>query len=101
MKFETFWNSLKKDLIRDKEFQTLKQHKDFTARFIEGIIKVFPNSTMSPRNISQEEFLKVWNQAKNYNRGEQFVIQNYIDITRNGSYIIAIFRHYLGENEIE
>ena len=101
MKFGTFWNNLKKDLVRYREFQTLKQRKEFSGRLSDGVVKIYPESTMSPRNISQEEFLRVWNQAKNYNQGEQFVRQNYNDITRNGSYILALMRHYLGEDQIE
>lgn len=101
MKFQTFWNNLKKDLVQDRDFQTLKQHKEFSARFSEGFVKVYPESTKYPRKLSQDEFLRVWNQAKHYNRGEQYVTKNYTETTRNASYILAIFRHYLGDGDIE
>ena len=100
MKFETFWNNLKKDLVQD-EFQTLKQKKSFSARYSEGLVEIFPKSTMHERDLSHKEFLRVWNQAKNFNRGEQFVNKNYHDITRNASYILALMKHYLGEEQIE
>jgi len=101
MRFQIFWNNLKRDLVQDREFQTLVQRKSFSARYSESVVKIFPESTMHERDLSQEEFLRVWNQAKNYNSGEQFVRQNYNEITRNGSYILALMRHYLGEEQIE
>ena len=99
--FNTFWNNLKRDVIHDKEFQTLRQRKGFSARFSEGTIKIFPESTMHQRNISQEEFIRVWNHAKNMRQGQQFVRANYNDMTRNGSYILAIMKNYLGDAQIE
>lgn len=101
MNFQMFWIHLRNKMARNTTLETLKQNKEFTARYSQGQVVVFPDSTMHQRIIYQEEFLRVWNQAKNYNNGQQFVRSNYNNITRNGSYILAIFRYILGSEGIE
>ncbi len=101
MKFQTFWNNLKKDLLQKREFQTIKQKKSFSARYSQGFVEIFPKSTMYERDLYQKEFLRVWDQAKNYNRGEQFLNKHYQDITRHSSYILALMKYYLREDQIE
>ena len=101
MNFSLFWRNIINELSEERNFQTLKFQKPFTAKYVDSKIRVFPESTMHPRNISQEEFLQVWNQARHYNPREQFVRSNYNNITRNGSYILSIMRNFLNGNQIE
>ena len=101
MNYETFWREITRDITDDREFYTLKQHKIFHAKYSEGFLKIYPKSTMHERKISQAEFIRIWKQAKNMSRGEQFVRVNYNQTTRNGSYILALIRHYLGGEQIE
>lgn len=101
MRFEAFWDRIKNEMVDCIPLKTLKQDRKFTARYIQEKVNVVPQSSREPRDIRQEEFIIVWNQAKNYSREQQFVRQNYNDSTRNGSYILAIFRHVLRNENIE
>ncbi len=65
MRFGEFWRIMRDDLQLSKDFQTLKQNRLFNAVLRDGLILVTPNTTMFERKIKQEEFLVVWNLAKN------------------------------------
>ena len=103
MNYETFWREMIIDITTDKEFHILPEsyQKMFHAIYSEGFLKIFPESIMQERKISQAEFIKIWKQAKKMPRGEQFVRVNYNQTTRNSSYILALIRHYLGGEQIE
>jgi len=101
MKFEKFWKMLTSKLSSSKELTTIKQKKNFKAKFSGGIIYITPHSTETERPSNRKEFLRVWNFAKKLAKHEQYKRGNYNEVTRNGSYILALMKHILGESDIE
>jgi len=89
------------NLTKGREFTTLKRHNSFEAVYFEGFVQITPESTLQERRIDQEEFLKVWNLSKELSTGEKFKRYNYHQITYNGSYILALMKAFLEDNEIE
>ena len=79
----------------------MKQRKAFTARYLGVYVETTSPTITVPRKISQKEFLQVWESAKNYNKGEQFITKTYLDITQNASYIIALMNNYLKGDSID
>lgn len=101
MKFEEYWSLMKSDLISEKQLHTMKQRKAFIARYWGGYVETTSPTITAPRKILQKEFLQVWESAKNYNKGEQLVTKNYLDITQNASYILALMNYYLKGDSID
>ena len=99
MNFGDFWETMIGDLSTSKELLTLKQGKSFDAVYESGVILITPPSHIE-RTITQEQFLQVWNEAKTLSSGQQFVRQNYNQITRNGSYMLALMKNYLDDESI-
>ena len=100
MNFGDFWKKMTKDLTSSQELHTIVQRKPFDAVVRDGIILITP-STFNERKITQEQFLLVWQMAKTLPKGQQFVRQNYNQITMNGSYILALMRKYLDGEKIQ
>jgi len=100
MNFEDFWKKITKDLTNSQEMHTLKQKKSFDASYKSGVIFITPLSRID-RTITKEQFLQVWNIAKTLVKGEQYIPQNYIQITMNSSYILALMKNYLGDEQIQ
>jgi len=100
MNFGNFWKTMIGDLGTSKQLITLKQGKSFDAVYRNGIILITP-STLNERTITQEQFLQVWQMAKTLPNEQQFVRQNYNQITLNGSYMLALMRKYLNDESIQ
>jgi hypothetical protein len=99
MRFDEFWNKVRtlNDWI---EFETLKQKKKFKARYYVDNIAVTPEESHQERTIDQNQFIKIWNVSKKHPKHEQYRPVNY-QFNYNASYILAIMKHFLGEEGIE
>ena len=101
MRFDPFWNLLTTDLRQPRHFTTLSQGKRFDSELDVNSVVVQPNSSAIQRRITRLQFYSVWQKAKSLPEYEQFRRSNYNEINRNGSYILSMMRHYLGEERIE
>jgi len=101
MKFDFFWQDLCKKVITKRKFETLIQHKPFTVYFEKDKIMAVPDKSHDPRSIYHKDFLQVWNKAQKLSKSEQFKQSNYKKMTRNASYILALMKFVLENEEIE
>lgn len=101
MKFDVFWKLLEKRINKQNEFHTLKRHVPFTAEFYFDKIIVKPNSTKFTRQISKDDFQKVWNSACKISLGKQFNPVNYQNDTFHASYILAMIKSVIGDDIME
>lgn len=74
MNFKMFWNILKNELGKEKEFKTLARKKKFTAKFQynnnrEAHIIITVNSK---RTVERREFKGVWDNSKTHLRKTRF-----------------------------
>ena len=99
MNFGNFWKTMIGDLGTSKELLTLKQGKSFDAVYRSGVILITPPSHIE-RTITQEQFLQLWNEAKTLSTDQQYIPQNYIQMTMNSSYMLALMKNYLGDEPI-
>jgi len=97
LKFDEFWSELVKEISEPKRFKTMKQEKEFEARYSGGTLIITPGSGCK-RTISRNEFQKVWNKFKKtlnpYRPGSYQ--ENY-----HASYILAIMKYFLKQEEAE
>ncbi len=100
MKYDEFWVKVK-TLNNWVELETLKHKKNFNAKYNGSLVLIQPESTMVERKIDQGQFIIVWNLAKQLPKQEQFKRSNYNKMTRNGSYILTIMKHFLKKDSIE
>ena len=103
------------ELVHNPEFTTMKQHKRFSAGLAHDrqgtpYVTVIPGSG-NQRSIWRREFEGVWNNAKPYDddtwflKGLQLVSYKRADgrlgTTINLSYIIALIRHIVQDQDME
>jgi hypothetical protein len=102
VKFEEFWNSLKKELQTKKEFSTLTQNKNFTA-YLEGgySIIIAPELSESRLKLKPQDMRYVWNIAKNIPVPERFSVIHYNRKIRTASYAVVFLKHFLKDNNME
>jgi hypothetical protein len=98
VKFDEFWTVIVKKLSIPTKLFTLKQGKEFSARYVGGFVEISPKNKQQ-RSIHKNEFLKVWMKAKN--TLDPFVPSNYTNITFHSSYVVAIMKHFLIGKKIE
>lgn len=98
MKFDEFWSKLVKGISEPKRFKTLKQEKEFEARYSGGIITVTPG-TRYKRLIGKSEFQKVWNIFKKTLNPYRPIL--YQQDTYHASYILAIMKYFLKQEKAE
>lgn len=98
MKFDEFWAAIMRELAISKTLCTLKQEKEFSARYVGVIVEILPRDKQQ-RPIGKNEFFKVWIKAKNISN--PFVPSNYTNTTFHSSYIVAIMKHFLTGKKIE
>ena len=98
MKFDEFWHLLTRELSTPKTLYTIKQSKEFEARYSGGTIIVTPG-TRYRRPIGKSEFEKVWNVFKKTLNPYRPVI--YQQDTYHASYILAIIRYFLKQEKAE
>ena len=78
MNFKEFWKKLQNELNQEKEFETLKQKKKFSAHFEQNrhgvpVLKII-TETGKPRGpIQSNEFEGVWDNAKGRSRETRFL----------------------------
>ena len=116
MNFQEFWTELQVELKEYKEFKTLKQGKEFKARFERNKKgDLFVQVTLKlgePRGqIPFNEFEGIWDTAKNRSRENRFVnkggLEEYtkqdgeIGKTVHVSYIAAIINHVVKDCDME
>ncbi len=101
MKFQAFWQQLSKKTSPGKKFLTISRKKPFTATYHDGNIVIKPSKIpVYERPINQNEFLKVWTKASKLSVGERFVGKNYHDDTFHASYITALMKSIVNDDEI-
>ena len=101
MNFLTFWQRLTKETISGKKFHTISRKKPFTATYHEGSIVIEPSKIpVYERPINQNEFHKVWVKAAKMSKGERFVGKNYHDETFHSSYITALMKSIVNDDDI-
>lgn len=101
MNFETFWSELSKNTSLGKEFFTPARKKPFSATFHKGSIIVKPSKIpVTERPINRNEFSKVWNKATKLSAGQRFIQKNYHDETFSSSYIVAMMKSIVKDDDI-
>jgi len=87
-----------KEISTPKRFMTLKQGKEFEARYSGGMIIVIP-TTRYKRSIGKNEFQKVWYTFKKTLNPYRPVL--YQQDTYHASYILAIISYFLKQEKAE
>jgi len=101
MDFGAFWSELSKNTSSGREFITLSRKKPFSATFHNGSIVVKPSKKpVTERPINRNEFSKVWNKAAKLSAGERFIPNNYHDETFSSSYIVAMMKSIVKDDDI-
>lgn len=90
-----------KKISKDSEFHTLKRHVLFSTDFSFDKIRIKPNTTKVTRQISREDFQKVWNNAYKISLDEQINPVNYQKDTFHASYILAMIKSVIGNDIID
>ena len=97
MKFEEFWNNLNELLQTKRDFVTIRDEKPFKITPSIDAIRVDSDTISTPRNISKEEFIKVYRASLDVLESEKFHPGNYSKITQNASYIVTLFDHIMNQ----
>ena len=97
MKFEEFWNNLNELLQTKRDFVTIRDEKPFKITPSIDAIRVDSDTISTPRNISKEEFIKVYRASLDILESERFHPGNYSKITQNASYIVTLFDHIMNQ----
>ena len=97
MKFEEFWNNLNELLQTKRDFVTIHDEKPFKITPSIDAIRVDSDTISTPRNISKEEFIKVYRASLDVLESEKFHPGNYSKITQNASYIVTLFDHIMNQ----
>ena len=97
MKFEEFWNNLNELLQTKRDFVTIRDEKPFKITPSIDAIRVDSDTISTPRNISKEEFIKVYRASLDVLESEKFHPGNYSKITQNASYIVTLFDHIINQ----
>ena len=100
MNFHAFWKQLSKNTSSKKEFFTLSRKNPFTATYHNGSIIIKPSRTKHERPLSRNEFFKVWRKASKLSASQRYVPNNYYDDTFHSSYIVALMKSIIKDNEI-
>jgi hypothetical protein len=113
MKFNEFWTALCKKTSGGFESQTLAQECPFKATYSSGKIIIElsrapardiadpKRGTKKERKISEKEFHKIWVIALLVPKEEMFRTKNYVNDTRNASYIVSLMKTIVGDQDIE
>ena len=97
MKFEEFWSTLNELLQTKRDFVTIHDEKPFKITPSIDAIRVDSDTISTPRNISKEEFIKVYRASLDILESERFHPGNYSKITQNASYIVTLFDHIMNQ----
>ena len=97
MKFEEFWSALDELLQTKRDFVTIHDEKPFKITPSIDAIRVDSDTISTPRNISKEEFIKVYRASLDILESERFHPGNYSKITQNASYIVTLFDHIMNQ----
>ena len=113
MKFNEFWSALCNKTSGGFESHTLAQKCPFKATYSSGKIIIElsrdpasdiadpKRGTKKERKISEKEFHKIWVIALLVPKEEMFRTKNYVDSTRNASYIVSLMKTIVGDQDIE
>ena len=97
MKFDEFWSTLNELLQTKRDFVTIHDKKPFKITPSIDAIRVDSDTISTPRNISKEEFIKVYRASLDILESERFHPGNYSKITQNASYIVTLFDHIMNQ----
>ena len=97
MKFDEFWSTLNELLQTKRDFVTIHDEKPFKITPSIDAIRVDSDTISTPRNISKEEFIKVYRASLDILESERFHPGNYSKITQNASYIVTLFDHIMNQ----
>jgi len=97
MKFDEFWSTLNELLQTKRNFVTIHDEKPFKITPSIDAIRVDSDTISTPRNISKEEFIKVYRASLDILESERFHPGNYSKITQNASYIVTLFDHIMNQ----
>ena len=97
MKFDEFWSTLNELLQTKRDFVTIHDEKPFKITPSIDAIRVDSDTISTPRNISKEEFIKVYRASLDVLESEKFHPGNYSKITQNASYIVTLFDHIMNQ----
>ena len=100
MKFEDFWNILLKELSETKQFQSLSQTGRFDAKYSGGRIHITTQNSVW--TIEKSELHKIWNKALTLDKSLRLRHFSYTqENIRSLSFILALMRDFVGQNEME
>ena len=97
MKFAEFWTSLSELLQTKRDFMTIHDKKPFKITPSNNAIRVDSDTISTPRNISKEEFIKVYRASLDILESDRFHPGNYSKISQNASYIVTLFDHIMNQ----
>jgi len=100
MNYDEFRTELELLLNNKQSFKTLEQDKEFDAIYTVPKVLITP-TTGKERPINISEFWKIWNIAKTLPKHERFHPKHYTLDTMNSSYILALFKHVLKDQDME
>ena len=101
MRFEEFWKILVQKVSEPTNFYTLHRKKLFSASYSNGRITIRPEKTKSDRTLYQDSFKRVWKKASTLSKNERYKPSNYLGITFHASYILAMIKSIIGNEELE
>ncbi len=102
MKFDEFWNILRKELKTKRELETSKHHKKFTAYFKDNdSIIIEPKQGKKPVTLKVKNMLFVWNTAKTMRLSERFKVKHYRNKIGTASYTVTFLKDFLGDQEMK
>ncbi len=85
------------DFVRTLEGQAIEtraQRKKFTVQVMKGGLEFTPLSSNKPRQHNHKTLEKILDE---FAQTQSFKCQDYIDITRNSSYTLALIGRYLNK----
>ena len=98
MRFDEFWSVIVKELSAPKMFTTLKQSKEFEAKYSGGLV-IITTSNNYQWKIAREHFHNLWNKALKINENRRFMTVNYNQGNlRTSSYILTLMKNFAGQN---
>ena len=97
MKFDEFWSTLNELLQTKRNFVTIHDEKPFKITPSIDAIRVDSDTISTPRNISKEEFIKVYRASLDVLEEKKFHPGNYAKISQNASYIVTLFDHIMNQ----
>lgn len=100
--FETLWARIRDRYSNETGLETISTRREFKAMYDSSydVVVVTPLSTKMPRHITKRDFRNLWEKLAKIERNP-YRPGYYQRETRNASYILALIKNVLEEENIE